>query len=349
MDDNTRQTISTAASDHISANTFRSIDLRPQDAAAMPFAEFVKALLENLERLKKERSAFYENLRRKFTNWANGARTVLTLLGAAAFLLTGMAAAFRFASKTDTFKADPMIASADMYVMIAVLGIYAVMGAIAFYEKGTDKTTAYFRQMTTILAIRDLWTKVQFQLLKELTALKDATDAAAAEPAARERIRALAEAFCADLDKASASELAEFRTEFLASLTELEAASKKGTEDVTKQLQDAAKAAEESAAAAKAEAQKAALAAAALAKLAEDAAKPGFLNLTVVGDFDDEVVISVGDAEAARSRGKIIAIERVATGPRKISARAKKGAKELETSTIVDVKPGLQDVRVTLS
>jgi hypothetical protein len=35
-------------------------------------------------------------------------------------------------------------------------------------------------------------------------------------------------------------------------------------------------------------------------------------------------------------------------GPRRISARAKKGTKELETSTVVDVKPGLQDVRVTL-
>jgi len=233
--------------------------------------------------------------------------------------------------------------------MIAVLVIYAVMGTITFYEKGTDKTSAYFRQMTTILAIRDLWTKVQFELLKELRALKDAADAKAAEPAAREKIRALAEAFCADLDKASASELNEFRTEFLASLTELDAAAKKGTEDVTKQLLDVAKAAEQAATAAKGEAQKAAAAAATAAKAVEDAAKPGFLNLTVVGEFDDEVVISVGDAEAARSRGKIIGIERVPPGPRRISARAKKGTKELETSIVVDVKPGLQDVRVTLA
>jgi len=331
---------------HVSANTFRSIDLRSQEAAEMSFAEFVKTLLEKLEELKKERSAFYENLRQEYTRWANGARYILTLLGAAAFLLTGIAAAFRFASQTKRFE---RLEHVDIAFMIAVLVIYAVMGTITFYEKGTDKTSAYFRQMTTILAIRDLWTKVQFELLKELRALKDAADAKAAEPAAREKIRALAEAFCADLDKASASELNEFRTEFLASLTELDAAAKKGTEDVTKQLLDVAKAAEQAATAAKGEAQKAAAAAATAAKAVEDAAKPGFLNLTVVGEFDDEVVISVGDAEAARSRGKIIGIERVPPGPRRISARAKKGTKELETSTVVDVKPGLQDVRVTLA
>lgn len=72
------------------------------------------------------------------------------------------------------------------------------------------------------------------------------------------------------------------------------------------------------------------------------------MNLTVVGDFDDEVVISVEGVEVARSRGKLIAIQQVLPGPRKISAHAKKGTKELETSLVVDIKPGLQDVRVTL-
>jgi hypothetical protein len=49
------------------------------------------------------------------------------------------------------------------------------MSTITFYEKATDKRTAYFRQVATILAIRDLWTKAQFAFLKELRALKDAT------------------------------------------------------------------------------------------------------------------------------------------------------------------------------
>src|SRR6266566_8064401 len=73
----------------------------------------------------------------------------------------------------------------DKGVLLAVLAIYAVMGAISFYEKGTDKTTAYFRQLGIILAIRDLWTKVQFEFLKELMVLKSAADPKAGEAVAR--------------------------------------------------------------------------------------------------------------------------------------------------------------------
>ena len=317
---------------HIAASgdTFRSIDLRPQDAAQVPFGEFVTTLLAKLEGLKDQRFAFHNVLRRRYTRWTNGARSILAFLGAMAFLLTGLVAAIRFASNTEPFKAW---AGYDMPVMLAALFAYAIMGAITFYEKGTDKTTAYFRQVTTILVIRDLWTKAQFAFLKELRAINDAPDPSAAEVVTRERIRVLAEAFCADLDKVATGELTEFRTEFVASLGELDAVSKKGFDDVTKQLQDATKVAEQAAAAAKA---------------VQDAAKPGFLNVTVVGDFDDEVVISVDETDTARSRGKLIAVERVAPGPRKIGAHAKKGPKELEMSSIVDVKPGLQDVRVTL-
>jgi hypothetical protein len=322
-------------------STFHSIDLEPQSAANESFGDFVGTLLDKLQRLKEQRSTFHDNLRKRYTRWANGARGVLAGLGALAFLLTGVAAALRFASNTDKFKAFD---GWDMPVMLAALLIYAIMGTIAFYEKGTDKTTAYFRQVATILAIRDLWTKAQFALLKELRAVKDAPDPLAAEAAARERVRVLAEAFCADLDKAATGELTEFRTEFITSLGELDAAAKKGFDDVSKQLQDAIKAAEQAAAEARSAAEKAATA----AKAVQDAAKPGFLNLTIVGEFDDEVVIAVDGIEAERSRGKIIGVERVPPGPRKIGARAKKGSKELETTLIVDVKPGLQDVRVTL-
>jgi hypothetical protein len=324
----------------VTANTFRTIDLDPQSASDVPFGEFVGTLLEKLERLKEERSVFHDNLRKRYTRWANGARDILALLGAAAFLLTGIAAAIRFGSKTSAFAQWD---GYDMPVMIATLVVYAIMGTITFYEKGTDKTTAYFRQVATILKIRDLWTKAQFAFLKELRALKDAPNPTAAEPAARERIRVLAEAFCADLDKEATGELTEFRTEFVASLGELDAASKKGFDDVSKQIQDATKAAQQAADEAKAAAEKAAAAAQAV----QDAAKPGFINLTVVGDFDDEVVISVDGADTTRSRGKLIALERIPPGPRTIAARAKKAGKELETALIVVVKPGVQDVRLT--
>jgi len=331
---------------NVVGNTFRAIELEPQGTAELEFSKFVEALLEKLRRLKDERFVYYETLRRQNTKWANGSRWVLALLGSIAFLLTGLAAALRFAP--EAFLQKWGLAGFDKGVLLAVLAIYAVMGAISFYEKGTDKTTTYFRHLGIILAIRDLWTKVQFEFLRELIVLKDAADRKPAEAVARERIRALAEAFCNDVNKITTGELTEWRTEFLASLSELEAAAKKGTDDVTKQIQETVRVAEAAAIDAKAAAEKAAADARAAAKTAEEASKPGALNLTLSGDFDDEVLISVDDIEVARSRGKTIALERVVPGLRKISAHAKKGAKDVETATMVDIKPGLQRLELVL-
>jgi hypothetical protein len=328
-------------------NTFRAIELEPQATAELEFSKFVEALLQKLGLLKEERFLYYENLRKENTKWANGSRWVLALLGSIAFLLTGLAAALRFAPEEFLQKWD--LDGFDKGVLLTVLAIYAVMGAISFYEKGTDKTTAYFRQLGIILAIRDLWTKVQFEFLKELMVLKSAADPKAGEAVARERIRALAQAFCNDLDKVATGELADWRTEFLASLSELEAAAKKGSEDVTTQIQEVLKTAEKAATDAKASAEKAAADARAAAKTAEEAGKPGALNLALSGDFDDQVLISVDGVEVARSRGKTIAVDRVVPGLRKISAHAKKGGKDLEIARMVDVKPGLQDLELVLS
>jgi len=330
---------------NVVGNTFRAIELEPQATAELEFPKFVEALLQKLGLLKEERFLYYERLRNKNTKWANGSRWVLALLGSIAFLLTGLAAALRFAP--EAFLQKWSLNGFDKGVLLAVLAIYAVMGAISFYEKGTDKTTAYFRHLGIILAIRDLWTKVQFEFLKELMALKSA--AGAGEAVTRERIRALAEAFCNDLDKVATGELTDWRTEFLASLSELEAAAKKGSEDVTTQIQEALKAAEKAAADARAAAEKAAADARAAAKTAEEAGKPGALNLALSGDFDDQVLISVDGVEVARSSGRTIAIERVVPGLRKISAHAKKGTKDLETARMVDVKPGLQELELVLS
>lgn len=327
-------------------NTFRAIELEPQATAELEFPKFVEALLQKLGVLKEERFIYYERLRKKNTKWANGSRWVLALLGSIAFLLTGLAAALRFAPEPFLQKWD--LTGFDKGVLLAVLAIYAVMGAISFYEKGTDKTTAYFRHLGIILAIRDLWTKVQFEFLKELTVLKNAADPKAGEAVARERIRALAEAFCNDLDKVATGELTDWRTEFLASLSELEAAAKKGTQDVTTQIQEVLKAAEKAATDARVAAENAAADARAAAKTADEAGKPGALNLALSGDFDDQVLISVDGVEVARSSGKTIAIDRVAPGLRKISVHAKKGQKDLETARMIDVKPGLQELELAL-
>jgi hypothetical protein len=330
----------------VTPNTFSSIQLDPLKDASLPFDQFVESLLVKLKHVKEQRSRFFDDLRRQHTKWANGARGYLAGLGAIAFLLTSFAAAIRL-GPTASFA--PRLTDADKGIMLAVLALYAIMGAITFYEKGTDKSTTYLRQVATIVAIRDLWTKLQFQLFKETIALKDAPDPKAAEPAARERIRALAEAFCADLDKAASTELTEFRTELITSLSELDAIAKKGLEDTTKQLQDAATAALKAAAEAKTAAEKAAADAKIAAKAAEDAAKPGFLNVTVTGDFDGELEIAVEGAAAVRTTGKTVAIDRVPPGPKKVSAKAKKGAKLLEVSVAVDIKPGIQDLRLTLA
>lgn len=326
----------------VKANTFSSIRLDPQRFAGLSFAQFIEALLGELDRLKRERSAFYEDLRRRNARWANGARWLLAVLGAVAFLLTALVAVVRLIPGADP--TAPLVR--DQSLLVAVLVIYAVMGAISFFERGSDKTTAYFRQIATILAIRDLWTKLQFAMLKELRALAVATDPGA-EEATRGRILAIAETFCTDLDRIATGELAEFRTEFLESLKELQEASQKGLQDVTKQLEDQAKAAEKAAGDARAAAEKAAADAKAAAKAAEDAAKPGFVNLTIAGDFDNEVVVLVSGNEVARSTGKTIGLERLPPGATRIAVRATKGTKALEASTVIDVKPGIQDCRLT--
>jgi hypothetical protein len=63
-----------------------------------------------------------------------------------------------------------------------------------------------------------------------------------------------------------------------------------------------------------------------------EAGKPGALNLALSGDFDDQVLISVDSGETPRSNGKTIAIDRVVPGLGKISAHAKKGTKDVETT-----------------
>src|SRR5262245_53508090 len=122
---------------HVAGNTFRALELEPQDAAVLDFPKFGEALLHKLRLLEEERFLYYEQLRKKNTKWANGSRWVLALLGSITFLLTGVAAALRFAP-------EPFwdLTGFDKGVLLAVLAIYAVMGAVSFYEKGTDKTTA---------------------------------------------------------------------------------------------------------------------------------------------------------------------------------------------------------------
>jgi len=125
-------------------------------------------------------------------------------------------------------------------------------------------------------------------------------------------------------------------------LSDLEAAVEKGTEDVT--IQEVSKATEKAVAKAKAAAEKAADD----AKVAAKAGKPGCINVTVSGEFDGEVAVLVDYAQEARNTAKLLALERVPPGIRKISAHARQGTKQLEASQF-EVKSGLQDFRITLT
>jgi hypothetical protein len=317
-------------------NTFSSIRLDPQELAALTFDKFVRVLLSKLDHVKTERLLFYENLRRTNSLWANGGRAVLAILGAFALFLTALAAAIRLAPKSLPFAVKDG-STADQGVLVTILIIYALMGAIGFYEKGSDRTSSYFRQIASILAIRDLWTKFQFDLVKELLPIKVTTDPSTTDPA-RLRILTIGQALVTDIDKVATGELTEFRTEFLASLAELDAAAKKGSEEITKILDDRLKAAEKEATDARA-----------AIKAAEDARKPGFVNLSVTGEFDSELVVFVSGNEAARSSGKTVALDGRLPGPTKIEVRAKKGTKDLNASQNVDVKPGIQNVTLALT
>ncbi len=123
-------------------STFDSIELQAIDSAALPFAEFVKLLLEKLQFLKDAQFAYYEGLRKKNTKRANGSRWVLALLGSIAFLLTALVALFWFIPAAELQKWG--VTGADAFLLLLVLAIYAVMGAMSFYEKATDKTHVVF-------------------------------------------------------------------------------------------------------------------------------------------------------------------------------------------------------------
>lgn len=317
-------------------NTFGSIRLDPQELAALAFDDFVRALLAKLVDFKNGRALFYERLRRTNSRWANGGRAVLAVLAALALFLTSLAAAIRLAPASVPFGIGAS-STADQGVLVTILIVYALMGAIGFYEKGSDRTSAYFRQIATILAIRDMWTKCQFDLAKELISVQGATAPAATDPA-RVRILDIGQAFVADIDRVATGELTEFRTELQASLSELDATTRKGTEELTKLLDERLKTAERVAAEARA-----------ATKAAEDARKAGFVNLSVTGEFDGELVVLVGGSEAARSTSKTVALDGRLPGPTKIEVRAKSGAKAISVSQNIDVKPGIQSVTLALA
>jgi hypothetical protein len=296
-------------------STLLPIDLDPGELAQLDFPRFCESLLAKLSEIMAQRFDWYDGKRRDQARWVNGSRYVLAILGSVAILLTAIGATMRIAKSSSEY---------DLWALVVALVLYAIMGAVSFFEKTTDSTSAYFRYVGVILAIRDLWTKLQFELLKELLAFNPG--GAEAEAASRGRLCTLAEAFCRDLDKLASVELNEWRVEVLASWSKLEDAAKQGTEGTQKQLLDAVKAIEKSSA----------------DKLnaAEEAAKPAFMNVRIEGDFDRQVAIFVDDVQVAVTHLKSFPIDKVRPGFRKIEARAKKGDLDVQAAKIQEINSG---------
>lgn len=308
--------------------TFMAIRLQPEDYGKLGFDDFVAYILAKLDEARDQRVSYYGILRTRNSRWVMGSRKWLAFAGALALLMTTLGAGLRLSQ----WAAEGW----DKAALLAALVLYAVMGAVAFYERGTDRTTTYFRHVAIILAIRDLWTKLQFEVLREVMGFKQAGQAAD-EAAVRTRIVALAEAFSNDLNRLTETELSDWRAEFLTSLSELEAAAKKGGEDAGTRLATYA-----------AEAQKAAAAAEEAAQRALAAARPSFVNLVLSETYDSPVAVTVDGIKVSHDVGRSFSLGEIRAGPRTIAATGLKGGKPVSASVTYDVKPGIQRLDLAL-
>lgn len=315
------------------SGTFKPIELRPQEYSQLNLDDFVKYILDQLDVARQDHSAHYFALRAKNARWAMKSRRWLAFAGAVALLLTTLGAGLRLGEFHGTWAAAK---DWDKAALAGALVLYALMGAVAFYERGTDRTTTYFRHIAIILAIRDLWTKLQFEVLREVMSLKQA-GTAADETAGRTQIVALAEAFSNDLSRLTTTEISDWRAEFVTSLSELEAAAKKGGEDAGARMTTYV-----------AEAQKAAASAEEAAQRALAASRPGFVNLVLSGTYDTAVTVTVDGVKVIEATGKRFALGEVKVGPRTIVVAARRDDKPVGASQTFDVKPGVHDLSLAL-
>jgi hypothetical protein len=279
-------------------NTFRSIDLSVDAWPQADYAEFVAHLRKAVTGVKNERFDWYTGQHRS-ANWVNVFRMAMVWLGTLAALATALAAAFRvFAG------AKPPDTPWDMVFLVAAVVLYAAMVALAFYERTAEGTGHYFRSMTAILQIRDLWTAYQF---KDAQMSLDPPPAAADLVAAKRRWLDAAQAFVTALDVIATQELSEWRGAFQAAIGQLSSAAAAGLTASQTALADAVKADAAVAAKAAEEAKKA-------AEAAKQEARPAILNLAIDDASVGEATVKIDGRIVAQGPGRSFAIANLPQG-----------------------------------
>lgn len=317
------------------AGTLHPIELDLAALAVEPtFKEFAANIVAECDALRSARADWFQSQQRSRSWRALGARRLLVLFGTLAALATAVAAAFRVLAPEGT---------ADQSWLVGALFAYAAMGAVSYWDKASDNTGAYFRQVAASGAVRDLWTRFEFEVLKLLSATAS-SDPGPGSPE-RTKLIELASGFSADLDAVASGESTEWRQEFQASMSALAAAAKSGSDGTSKELAAAVAEDRENARKERERVEK-------LLKEAEArAAGVGLahVNVNVSGDFTGEVSLLVDGREAARTRLKQYPIDCIEPGIRRIQAVASKDGQRLEAATLADLKAGLNQLELTLT
>jgi hypothetical protein len=199
-------------------STFHAINL---DIEAWPqdeYPKFVTALRAAVTALKEERLGWYVDLQRKY-QWVTRLRHKMVVLGVGAALATAAATVARV---FDLKLADK---GADIWLLVVAVLLYAVMAAMAFYERMEEGSGHYFRSVLTILQIRDQWTDYQF---KDAVLSLEPAPAAADLVAMKKRWLDLAQAFVVAIDKQATTELNEWHTAFSTAIKDLSDAATTG-------------------------------------------------------------------------------------------------------------------------
>lgn len=194
-------------------------DLSQQD----DFGIFVNSMYTAVERLKNERLRYYSGQRARRAI-VNILRNAMIFLGILALLSTSIAAGIRV-SGTDN---SNFICLGNWMLAIA-LSCYVLMSAMSFWETATSSTAAYFRQIQLILGIRDLWTRFEFDFVGALRARQIGQ---VDENTTKSTLLELARTVVTSIDDLAQGELAEWKQEFLTSISTLNTASSEGIEQI---------------------------------------------------------------------------------------------------------------------